>query len=196
MDIIPNLDSVKVPENEGFNNGAKFDNVVNKSIPFKDNAFVEIDGDVNVPVNVGLAILDFKFNAVCCAVETGLLVSLVLLTFDKPTLLWDKFDTVVFEKFIEDPEEKVTAPCKFKEFWKAWLPKKVCVDEPEFINAYKFWSSRSDNKPLIQFALIDPMGNDILPDAVKLFVVTFVVVILPETLKSVATPELLLLFFA
>lgn len=36
-------------------------------------------------MNVGLAKFAFKFKAVCVAVETGLLASLVLSTFDNPT---------------------------------------------------------------------------------------------------------------
>ncbi len=63
--IIPNFDNVNDPENDGFKIGAKFDNVVNKSIPFKDTDVVVKDGHVTTPVNVGLAKLDFKFNAVC-----------------------------------------------------------------------------------------------------------------------------------
>ncbi len=62
----PNFDNAKVvPVKLGFNNGARLLNVVYKSIPLKDNAFVEIEGDINVPVNVGFEIFDFKFNAVC-----------------------------------------------------------------------------------------------------------------------------------
>ena len=41
--------------------------------------------DNGVPVNVGEAKLAFKFNAVCCVVDTGLLASEVLSTFPKPT---------------------------------------------------------------------------------------------------------------
>ncbi len=82
----PNFDNSKVvPEKLGFNNGARVVSVVYKSTPDNDNAFVEIEGDVNVPVNVGFAIFDFKFNAVCCADETGLFKSEVLLTFPNPT---------------------------------------------------------------------------------------------------------------
>ena len=36
-------------------------------------------------MNSGLAKFAFKFKAVCVAVETGLLASLVLSTFDNPT---------------------------------------------------------------------------------------------------------------
>ena len=38
-----------------------------------------------MPVNVGDARFAFKSRAVCCAVETGLLASLVLSTFPRPT---------------------------------------------------------------------------------------------------------------
>lgn len=42
-------------------------------------------GAVGVPVNSGLAKFAFKLKAVCVAVETGLLASLVLSTLDNPT---------------------------------------------------------------------------------------------------------------
>jgi hypothetical protein len=92
--------------------------VVYKSIPLKDNAFVEIEGDVNVPVNVGFEIFDFKFNAVCCAVETGLFKSEVLLTFPNPTFEGSnvKFEIVAFVKSAVEPLENVKAPCKFTPF--------------------------------------------------------------------------------
>ena len=44
----------------------------------------EAVGVVGVPVNAGLAKFAFKFKAVCCAVETGLSASLVLVTKFKP----------------------------------------------------------------------------------------------------------------
>ena len=42
-------------------------------------------GAAGIPVNVGETIGAFKSSAVCCAVEIGLLASLVLSTFPKPT---------------------------------------------------------------------------------------------------------------
>ena len=44
-------------------------------------------GKVGVPVKVGEANGAFKSNTVCVAVETGLLASVVLSTFAKPTML-------------------------------------------------------------------------------------------------------------
>ena len=43
-------------------------------------------GTVTTPVNVGDARFAFKFNAVCVAVETGLLASEVLSQFPRPTM--------------------------------------------------------------------------------------------------------------
>ena len=40
-----------------------------------------------VPVKVGPAKLAFKSNAVCCAVETGLLASLVFVTLPRLTIV-------------------------------------------------------------------------------------------------------------
>ena len=54
-------------------------------------AAVGADG---TPVSVGLAKSAFKFSAVCVAVETGLLRSLVLSTFPNPTILLVIPDTV------------------------------------------------------------------------------------------------------
>src|SRR5688572_8356401 len=42
---------------------------------------------VTTPEKVGLAKLAFRSRAVCCAVETGLLASLVLVTFPNPTIV-------------------------------------------------------------------------------------------------------------
>ena len=50
-------------------------------------AVVVKPGTVTVPVNVGDANGDFKSNAVCVAVETGLLASEVLLQFPSPTIV-------------------------------------------------------------------------------------------------------------
>ena len=44
-------------------------------------------GAKGVPVKVGEAIFAFKSNAVCCAVDTGLLASEVLFTLPKPTMV-------------------------------------------------------------------------------------------------------------
>ena len=41
---------------------------------------------INVPVNVGDAKFDFKFNAVVVASDTGFNKSVVLSTLDKPTI--------------------------------------------------------------------------------------------------------------
>ena len=43
-------------------------------------------GAVTMPVNVGVALLAFRSNAACCAVDTGLAVSAVLSTEPKPTI--------------------------------------------------------------------------------------------------------------
>ncbi len=43
-------------------------------------------GRTTVPVKVGLAAFALRLMAVCCAVETGLFSSLVLLTFPRPTI--------------------------------------------------------------------------------------------------------------
>jgi len=51
-------------------------------LPDKSNV-----GYTTVPVNVGDAKLDFKFKAVCVAVDTGLFASLVLSTLPKPTIV-------------------------------------------------------------------------------------------------------------
>ena len=48
------------------------------------------------PVKSAPAKLAFKFNAVCCAVDTGLLVSLVLSTFPSPTSVAVVFEFKVF----------------------------------------------------------------------------------------------------
>ena len=45
-----------------------------------------LDGPVKLPVYVGLAIESYKFSAVCVAVLTGLLKSVVLSTLPKPTI--------------------------------------------------------------------------------------------------------------
>ncbi len=115
----PNFDNAKVvPVKLGLFIGAKLDNVVNRSIPFKDNAFVEIDGDVTTPVNVGLAIFDFKAKAFVVAVESGLFKSDVLFTFPNPTFEGSKvkFETIAFVKSTVEPLENVKAPCKFTPF--------------------------------------------------------------------------------
>ena len=66
-----------------------------KSAPLKLVALVAVvalpvNGPLNepvtVPVKVGLARLAFKSSAVCCAVDTGLLASLVLVTLPNPTI--------------------------------------------------------------------------------------------------------------
>ena len=56
--------------------------VVDIAVPVTDTT-----GVVTVPVKVGDAIVAFKSNAVCCAVETGLLASLVLSTLPSPTIV-------------------------------------------------------------------------------------------------------------
>jgi hypothetical protein len=43
-------------------------------------------GRSTVPVNVGLAAFALRLNAVCCAVETGLFASEVLVTLPRPTI--------------------------------------------------------------------------------------------------------------
>ena len=43
------------------------------------------DGNNTLPVNVGLATFAFRFSAVCCAVDTGLLASDVLSQLPSPT---------------------------------------------------------------------------------------------------------------
>ena len=43
-------------------------------------------GTAGVPVKVGDARFALRLSAVCCAVETGLFVSLVLSTLPKPTI--------------------------------------------------------------------------------------------------------------
>ena len=45
-----------------------------------------IVGTDNVPVKIGDAKLDFKFNAVCVAVDIGFNKSVVLFTLDKSTI--------------------------------------------------------------------------------------------------------------
>ena len=64
-------------------------------------------GAKGVPVKVGEAIFAFKFKAVCCAVDTGLSASAVLVIFPKPTM-----DAVI-------PE---TVPVKVGESDKTKLP--------------------------------------------------------------------------
>ena len=62
--------------------------MVSISTPFSCIVVVAlIVGAINVPVKVGLVKLAFKFSAVCVAVDTGLLASLVLSTLLKPTML-------------------------------------------------------------------------------------------------------------
>ena len=55
-------------------------------VSFKGAAEAVPAGSVTVPLKLGEARFAFKSSAVCCAVETGLPASLVLLTFPKPTI--------------------------------------------------------------------------------------------------------------
>ena len=48
---------------------------------------INVVGKVTVPVNVGDAIVALRSSAVCCAVDTGLLASLVLSTLPSPTIV-------------------------------------------------------------------------------------------------------------
>ena len=55
--------------------------------PATCKAVVELNaGTASVPVKVGLARFAFNFKAVCVAVETGLLTSLVLSALLNPTI--------------------------------------------------------------------------------------------------------------
>jgi hypothetical protein len=92
-----------VPVNVGLANGANEANVVDNRVPFNlisgaTNAILTvilfvvipvvaiIDVVPTIPVNVGLANGANKFNAVCVAVDIGLLTSDVLSTFPSPTI--------------------------------------------------------------------------------------------------------------
>ena len=68
-------------------------------------------GSVGVPVNTGDTKFDFKFNAVCCAVLTGLLTSLVLSTLPNPKFVLASF---IFVAFVP-PFAIATTPVIFEE---------------------------------------------------------------------------------
>ena len=68
-------------------------------------------GSVGVPVNTGDTKFDFKFNAVCCAVLTGLLASLVLSTLPNPKFVLASF---IFVAFVP-PFAIATTPVIFEE---------------------------------------------------------------------------------
>jgi hypothetical protein len=73
-----------------------FDPLMANSVPVPDDGVLVklTDGNVTVPVKVGLAKSDFKLRAVWVAVETGLLRSLVLSTLPNPTIVLVMPDTV------------------------------------------------------------------------------------------------------
>ena len=99
LDVPPNVAFVNV----GFNIGANKANVVFNEVPFNlisgattvlltVRLFVvipvvaAIDEAPTIPVNVGPARFAFRSNAVCVAVDIGLLTSEVLSTFPRPTI--------------------------------------------------------------------------------------------------------------
>ena len=82
-------------------------------------AFTVRFGVVNVPVKVGPDILDFKFNALWVAVDTGLFASLVLSILATPTVVFDNPFTdpiklVIPDKVVLNKEEPDKLDFKFK----------------------------------------------------------------------------------
>ena len=101
--------AITVPVNSGLASGAFRSSAALRAAASADTAVVtyavvatlvllsldETVGAITVPVNVGPAKLAFKFSAVCCAVETGLLASLVLSTLPKPIMVFVRPSTVL-----------------------------------------------------------------------------------------------------
>ena len=86
---------------------------------------VPVAGSVTTPVKVGLAKLALRSSAVCCAVDTGLLASLVLSTLPKPTADLDTPVTVpvkVGDVNIVAFDSFVTLPSPTSELTSVTLP--------------------------------------------------------------------------